>query len=251
MRITKLLLLAAAFFAFSCSDDDEPAPLEKRGISLAENDQVITVPQALLSSTDPYANMAAGWIMQANAMSAYLHFFDMPTGAQKSEAKITASNGRVKDAGDHVTYVWSDTESGYSVAFQVSEETDRYVFEIFLKIEAGAEFLKYFHAEEKKDRSEGFMKIYDIFGIYGDDASVVWINYEWTRAGNIFNLSITEHSDSFELDITIDLATNAGSVTSRMSGVKQYVLTWDGAGNGTWAQYNDEGTVIDSGAWTA
>src|SRR5690606_34246086 len=223
MRITKLLLLAAAFFAFSCSDDDEPAPLEKRGISLAENDQVITVPQALLSSTDPYANMAAGWIMQANAMSAYLHFFDMPTGAQKSEAKITASNGRVKDAGDNVTYVWSDTESGYSVAFQVSEETDRYEFEIFLKIEAGAEFLKYSHAEQRTDRTKGFMKIYDIFGIYGDDASVVWINYEWSRAGNIFNLSISEHSDCFELAITIALATNAGSVTSRMSGVTQYV----------------------------
>src|SRR5690606_36297511 len=250
MKPSKLWLRAAAIFAFSCSKDEEPS-LEKRAISLAESDQVIPAPSALLTSDDPYAQMAAGWIMQANAMSSYLYFLEMPSGAQKSEARITASNGRVKDAGDHVTYIWTDQQSGYSVAFQVSEETDSYVFEIFLKIEAGTEFLKYFHAEEKKDRSEGFMKVYDIFGIYGDDASVVWINYEWTRAGNIFSLSITEHSDSFELDITIDLATNAGSVTSRMSGVKQYVLTWDGAGNGTWAQYNDEGTVIDIGAWTA
>jgi hypothetical protein len=250
MKTSKLLLLAAAIFAFSCSKDEEPS-LEKRAISLAESDQVIPAPSALLTSDDPYAQMAAGWIMQANAMSSYLYFLEMPSGAQKSEARITASNGRVKDAGDHVTYIWTDQQSGYSVAFQVSEETDRYVFEIFLKIEAGTEFLKYFHAEEKKDRSEGFMKIYDIFGIYGDDASVVWINYEWTRAGNIFNLSITEYSESFEAAITVDLGSKTGSVTYYLEGVKKYTLTWDGAGNGTWAYYNEEGTVTESGTWTA
>lgn len=250
MKTTKLLLLAAAIFAFSCSKDEEPS-LEQKAISLAEGDQVIVAPPALLSSDDPQAQLAASWIMQANAMSSYLQYFNMPAGAQKSEAKITASNGRVKGAGDHVTYVWEDENSGQSVAFQISEESDQYVFEIFLKLEAGADFLKYFHAEEKKDRSEGFMKIYDIFGIYGDDASVVWINYEWTRAGDIFNLSITEYSESFHVDITVDQNTKAGSVTYYFDGSKEYTLTWDGAGNGTWAYYNEEGTVTESGTWTA
>lgn len=251
MKITKLLLLAVAIFAFSCSKDEEKPSLEKKAISLAEGDQVIAAPAALLSSDDPQAQLAAAWIMQANAMSSYLHYFNMPAGAQKSEAPITASNGRVKDAGDHVTYIWNDAQSGQSVAFQVSEESDRYVFEIFLKLEAGADFLKYFHAEEKKDRSNGFMKIYDIFGIYGDDASVVWINYEWSRVGSIFNLTMTEYSESFEVDITYDQNTKAGSVAYYFDGVKEYSLTWDASGNGTWAYYNEEGTITESGTWTA
>ncbi|HEX7015072.1 MAG TPA: hypothetical protein VF191_06130 [Cyclobacteriaceae bacterium] len=247
MKTTKLLLLAAAIFAFSCSKDEEPS-LEKRAISLAEGDQVITAPTALLTSDDPYAQTAAGWIMQANAMSSYLQFFNMPPGAQKSEARITASNGRVKDAGDYVTYLWTDEQTGQTVAFQVSEETDRYVFEIFLK--TGDDFLKYFHAEEKKDRSEGFMKIYDIFGIYGDDASVVWLNYEWSRVGNIFDLSITEYDEGFQVDIAVDTATKAGSVTYYFDGIKEYTMTWTGAGNGTWAYYDEEGAVTSSGTWT-
>ncbi len=250
MKVTKLLLLAAAIFAVSCSKDEEPS-LEKKAISLAENDQVIVAPAALLASDDPQAQLAAGWIMQVNAMSSYLQYFNMPAGAQKSEAPITASNGRVKDAGDHVTYVWNDAQSGQSVAFQITEESDRYVFEIFLKLDAGADFLKYFHAEEKKDRSNGFMKIYDIFGIYGDDASVVWINYEWSRSGNIFNLTMTEYSESFKVVVTFDQATKAGTVAYYFDGVKEYLLTWDGAGNGTWTYYNEEGTITESGTWTA
>lgn len=251
MKITKLLLLAVALFAFSCSGDDEKPSLDKQALSFLEDDQVITVPPALLASDDDQAQLAASWITMANAMSSYLHYFEMPAGAQKSEAKITASNGRVKDAGDHVTYVWTDEQSGQSVAYQVSEESDRYVFEIFLKLDAAAEFLKYFHAEEKKDRSEGFMKIYDIFGISGDDTSVVWLEYDWSRAGNIFNLTMKDHTDNYRIEFAIDRNTNAGSVVFYGGGVKGYELIWDGAGNGTWAYFNDEGTVVESGAWTA
>jgi hypothetical protein len=79
----------------------------------------------------------------------------------------------------------------------------------------------------------------------------VWLNYEWTRAGNIFNLSITEHSEGFKVDITVDQATRAGSVTYYFDGVKEYTLTWDDAGNGTWAYYNEEGDVTSTGTWTA
>lgn len=250
MKITKLLLLAAAISAFSCSRDEEPS-LEKKAISLAEGNQVITAPPALLESEDEQAQLAASWIMMANSMTSYLYYFDMPAGAQKSEARITASNGRVKDAGDHVTYVWTDEQSGQSVAYQVSEESDRYVFEIFLKLEPSADFLKYFHAEEKKDRSEGFMKIYDIFGISGEDASVVWLEYDWSRVGNIFNLTMKDHTDNYRIEFAIDTNTNAGSVVFYGEGVKGYELVWDGAGNGTWAYFNDEGMVVEQGTWTA
>ena len=250
MKITKLMLLAAAIFAFSCSKDEEPS-LEKKAISLAEGNQVIVAPPALLEFDDDQAQLAASWISMANAMSSYLYYFNMPSGAQRSEAKITASNGRVKDAGDHVTYIWTDNQSGYSVAYQVAEETDRYVFEIFLKLPGEADFLKYFHAEEKKDRSEGFMKIYDIFGISGDDASVVWLEYSWTRVGNIFSLTMKDHTDSYRIEFVVNTSTNAGSVVFFGDGVKGYQLSWDGAGNGTWAYYNEEGKIVEEGSWTA
>jgi hypothetical protein len=250
MKITKLLLLIAVFFAFSCSKDEEPG-LDKKAISLMEGNQIIAAPPALLASDDPQAQLAASWIVSANAMSSYLYYFNIPAGTQQSGSKITAPNGRMKDAGDYVTYIWEDENSGNSVAYQVSEESDRYVFEIFLKLEGEFDFLKYFHAEERKDRSQGSMKIYDIFGIYGDDASVVWLNYEWSRVGSLFNLTMTEYSESFVVDITIDQNTKAGSVVYYLEEQKEYELIWDGSGNGNWAYFDAEGGVTDSGTWTA
>jgi hypothetical protein len=246
-----LFLLGIALFAVSCSKDDDAKPsLEEATLSLTSNNQVITAPAAMASSEDPYAQMAAGYVGIANSMSAYLSYFNKPNGAVKSTTKITAANGRTAEAGDVIVYTWTDANSGTSIAYQISEESDRYVFEIFYKGSGQSDWLKYFQAEEKKDKSSGFMKVYDIFGITGDDASVALVDYEWTRVGDILNFTVTDYSGAIKVELVINTKTKAGSVVYTFDGVKAYSMIWESNGNGSWAFYDEQGNVSESGTWT-
>jgi hypothetical protein len=244
MKITKALLLSAALIAAACNDDDDKSSLETAKLSLSTNTTVIEAPAAMQSSENSYAQMANSWVQVANGMTQYLSYLELPEGAAKSTNRITASNARVKETGDVLVYTWTDEQSGYSVAYQVSEESDRFVWEIFLK-ESGSDWIKFFHAEEKKDRSEGFMKIYDA---YGDDPSVVIVMYEWSRSGDLLTLTLSTDTD--KIIITVNEKTGAGSVVSIENGVKTYEMTWDAQGNGSWTYY-EGGQVSDSGTWEA
>jgi hypothetical protein len=251
MKMTKFLLLAIALFAFSCSDDDEKASssLENQALSLTESSTVIVAPSAMQASDDSYAQTAVSYISMANAMSGYLSYFKIPEGSVKSSSRITAANGRAQNTGDVVVYTWHDANSGYSVGYQISEVSDSYVFEIFIILPGETAWLKYFHAEEKKDRSEGFMNIYDIFGVEGDDTSVVWLAYKWGRSGDIFTFSVSDHSGDFNFKLAVNEKTKAGNVVYYFDGVKQYEMSWNSDGSGTWAYYDAEGNLDEEGSW--
>lgn len=247
MKITKALLFSAAIALAACSDDDDKkSSLESAKFSLAAKSAVIAAPEALTESEDEHAMMANSWIQLANGMTQYLGYFELPDGAAKSSTRITASNARVKDTGDVLVYTWEDEQSGWSIAYQVSEESDRYVWEIFIK-QAGSDWLKYFHAEETKDQTAGSMKVYDI---YGDSPSTVVFSYEWLRVGDLFTLTFSDGTDDNVFIIEVNVKTGAGSVVSKENGVKTYEMTWDAQGNGTWTYYQD-GEVSDSGTWEA
>ncbi len=249
MKMTKFLLLAVAFFAFSCSSDDDEASssLENQALSLTESNNVIVAPSALQTSEDENAKMVVGYIGMANQMSSYLSYMKVPDGAVKSTTRITASNGRVDATGDVVVYVWSDTQSDYKVAYQISEAADSYVFEIFLTLPGQTGWLKYFHAEEKKDRSAGLMNIYNIFG---DNASEVILAYKWSRSGDVFTFTMTSSAADFKFVMNVNQKTKAGDVVYYLGGVKAYEMEWDAQGNGSWTWYDEEGNVEDSGTWT-
>jgi hypothetical protein len=247
MKITKALLLSAAVFAAACSDDDDKkSSLETAKLSFSENQTVIEAPAGLQNSEDTYAQIANSYIQMANGLTSYMGYMQAPQGAVKSKTRITAANGRTKETGDVLVYTWSDAQQGISIAYQISEESDKYVFEIFLK-ETGTDWLKYFHAEEKKDASAGLMKIYNI---YGDNTSDVIFQYSWERANGELTLTFTDSEDNDSVVITINETTGAGNVVSYEDGVKTYEMTWDAAGNGTWAYYED-GDVVESGSWDA
>lgn len=249
MKITKFLLLVVAVFAFSCSKDDDPG-LEEKTLSLAGSSEVVVAPTAMQASQDPQAQQAVEWIASANAMTQYLGYLKAPAGASKSSERITASNGRVKTTGDVVVYTWHDDQSDYTIGYQISEASDSYVFEVFMKYPGQTEWLKYFHAEEKKDRSAGFMKVYDIFGILDQGNSAILLTYEWTHSGDIFTFTMTDGFGGSVIELTLNEKTKAGSVIYTTDGVKEYEMSWDAAGNGSWTLYDEEGNVSDSGEWT-
>ena len=245
MKIQKLLAVGLALLAFSCSKDEEPS-LKDQKLSLSGEEQVIVAPSALLTSQDENAQTTSSYIALANGLSSYFSYFNIPSGASKSKTKITASNGRVASTGDFYVYTWTDASTGYSIAYQISEESDSYVFEFFFMMPGSSDWLKYMHMEEKKDRSSGSMKVYDIFN---SDASVVILECNWSRAGNIFNFTMNMFGDG-KIVLTYNESTKAGSVEFYSSDVIYYSSTWDAAGNGTWAYYDEEGNVADSGTWT-
>jgi hypothetical protein len=248
MKITKFLLLVVAALAFACSKDDETPALEKQTLSIAGSAEVITAPTAMQTNDNAQAQEALAVISSVNEMSQYLSMLQAPAGAAKSSDRITPSNGRVNATGDVVVYIWSDEQYG-KIGYQISETSDSYVFEIFLMANGETEWLRYFHAEEKKDRSAGFLKVYDIYGFFGEDLSGVLVSYEWNRSGDIFTFTMDANFMGYSAKLIINEKTKAGSIVYTIDGLKQYEMSWDAAGNGTWAYYDEEGTVTDQGTW--
>src|SRR5688572_4865792 len=120
MKITKAILLSAAIIASACSDDDDKkSSLESAKLSFSQEAGVIEAPAGLQASQDEHAQMANQWVQMANGMTQYLSYMEFPSGASKSNTRITASNGRAKATGDVLVYIWSDEQSGFRYAYQI------------------------------------------------------------------------------------------------------------------------------------
>lgn len=249
MKITKLLLIVVAALAFACSKDDETPALEKQTLSLAGSAEVITAPTAMQANDNYEAQKALEVISSVNEMAKYLGMLKAPAGAAKSSERITPSNGRVNATGDVVVYIWEEEQYG-KIGYQISESSDSYVFEVFVMYAGQTEWLRYFHAEEKKDRSEGFMKVYDIDGFLSEDTSALLVSYEWSRSGDIFTFTMNEYFMGYTAELIINQKTKAGSIVyTNGNGMKEYEMSWDAAGNGIWKYYDEAGTVTEQGTW--
>ena len=246
-----LLLIAFSVVAFSCSKDDDATPeksLEDVTMSLSGSSSIVTPPTAMASSDNTYAMQASGYVSLANAMSGYLQYFKPPQGAVKSSTAITTANGRAAAAQtEYLVYTWTDSQgSGLSLAYQVSEQSGKYVFEIFIKFDQGDDWMRYVYAEEAKDGSEGLMRIFG--AMYGSDD--LMLNYSWKHTGDLFEFVMSSDADAsaYEVSIKINTKTKAGSVEYVIDGALMYNMTWDAAGNGTWTYYID-GEIYESGSW--
>ncbi len=250
-----LLFLALSVVIFSCSKDEDPTPasssLETATLSLSANATVVSAPAAMRASTDDYAVMASGYVQSVNGMTNYLSMFTVPAGAVKTSAGITASNARVASTQkEYLVYTWSDANNG-TVAYQISEESGKYVFELFFKAKSASSWLRYLYAEEMKDKSAGAMKVYDIFT--GGPTTSVLVSYSWAKSGDVLNftMEVPDPDFSYKIVISVNLKTNSGSVSYYLGGVKWYDMIWDTKGNGTWSWYEEDGkTVSESGKWT-
>ncbi|ELR73913.1 hypothetical protein C900_00077 [Fulvivirga imtechensis AK7] len=231
----------------SCGgDDDDVSPadeLAQAKLSLTEDATPIEVPSAMMESTDEKAQLATSYISAANGISQYLANFQPPAGATKSSTPITASNGRMAQTQEeYLIYTWSDTE--ITVAYQISQTTDNYVFEIFFKYKDEAEFVKFIHAEESKTQRKGFMDIYDIYGGTGNE---VVFSYAWEeKADGTFHFDFESADGGFVMKLVVN-PDKSGSLKYYLSGELYYDINWDAAGNGTWTWYSDP---VESGSWT-
>jgi hypothetical protein len=247
MKMLKCLSLVAIFlFALSCSKTEDPQPLQKAALSFA-NSTPITPPSAMASSNDPNAQNATAWVGIANAMSGWTALFNAPAGSVSSSTPIIATNIGSRSAATQQTYLvytWSDPSYG-SISYQISEVGDKYTFEMFFKQVGSVTWLRLIYAEEKKDRSQGFMNIYDTSKT---TKAAVLINYSWTRNGDSLQFQISNVEDNFKIVLNVNTQTKAGDVSYYNDNKIQYKIIWDALGNGSWTAYNSDGTT-ETGTW--
>lgn len=246
MKLSHFSAILLAIVLFSCSNDD-PQPLTSKTVSIVDGDAtVVEIPAGLASNTDSYAQQVTEYIQQVNEITEFTALMKPPPGAKKS-SKITAANGRTSETTD--TYTWSD-DDGNQAAYQVTDKGDLYLFEFMIKLAGSNDWLRYIKAEERKDKSLGFLIVYDIFGFIGDDPSVELVKYEWTKSGDDFTFKMSNGIIDYYFILKTNTKTQAGSLDYFWEGVKYMSFTWDGDGNGTWVLYDEDGvTVIESGEW--
>lgn len=251
MKFNKLLILGLAFAVSfsSCKDDDESTPaqsLENAKLSFSASDTPIELPQALVSSTDTYAQQVVSYVTSINGMTTQLSQFDqIPSGATKSTTPIgrKSKSGRIE--GDYIVYTWSDGQ-GYTAAYQISETTSTYVWEFFVQYSPDTEFIKVLRAEESKLVRMGSLEVYDFSG--SSQSTEYQLKYSWNEDPDGTLYFDFYYLDIYKINAVIN-PDNSGSI-SYYDGVDLiYVLTWDATGAGTWAYYDSTGSVADSGTW--
>jgi hypothetical protein len=249
MKSTKILALVALLtVAVSCSKDDEPAPrVEDIELSFADADQIVEVPEALLNSEDPHANLAASLVMMANGLSSNLALFEAPNGATRTTNFIVPVNGRTAADKGYV-YTWTDPEYG-TVAYQVREASDKYVFEFLYKETGSDDWYRYLYAEERKDRSEGHFIIYNAWDDSEEDFGEEIMRWTWTRKGDMFTFRVIDATEGFNFKVEVNTKTKAGSVVYFNGELKEYEIVWDAQGKGTWKYFDESGEVTEEGSW--
>lgn len=243
------LLVAITLFIFSCSEEevDNNQSLEKATLSIAEKDDVVEVPSGLQTSDDPYAMQVNTWVQTANAMSQYFGYFEIPEEAEKVDDPIVPANGRANlTTEEYLVYKWTDPQSDYGVAYQVSQEVDKYIFQIFFKLPDDPNWYKYVEAEEQKDESAGSFVVYGAF----NKSSSALLEYNWTYDDGTFSFNMINNSSTFEFEMVVNEETGAGEIKYYSEGKLDSYMKWDGVGNGSWKVYNSEGELDSEGSWT-
>ena len=244
--------LGTALLLSSCSKDDEAVQpttddsqdLKEVQLSLTDDAELSTVavPEAMQQSDDSYAKMATQYVSAVNQIESFTSYFKPPTGATQSSEPITSSNARMMASKKaYLVYTW--TTGNTTIAYQLSEEGDNYVWEIFWK-EGDGDYLKYVHAEESKTVKKGFMEVYNIFQSTDD----ILYKYEWEKLES-GTLTLTSTVPQANLVYTVSVNSDGSGSVKYISQEKLlYKMEWTREGNGTWAYYSD-GEEIDNGSW--
>jgi len=208
------------------------------------------MPAGLEKVNDLHASYVQQGVQTVNELTNMLAYLKVPSNATRTTTQIVASNARAASAGDFVVYTWTDAQ-GQNIAYQASETADSFVFEIFFLYPDKTTWLKYFHAEEKKDKSTGSLALLDIAGLMSDDMKAIRIFYSWRNANDTFTFSITDKRTTSIDVFTINTKDNSGAMEEYLDNYKERKMVWDANGAGNWQEYNRDGATLDSGKWAS
>jgi hypothetical protein len=248
LKSLRLSLLSLIFIAlFACKSDDEVAPEEQDPIEALEFDAQnppIELPSAMQNSSNQYAATVNGFAASVNALTTYNGYFQVPEGAEYSTTPITGVNERTAASFRVYTWTASDGVNSLTYAYQLSEDNDDYVFEIFYKYNSDNYYKLLEGRESKGDLRVGSLSWYGL-----EENSGVIYSYTWEESSDG---SFSMVWDALGQRVTFDIAADgSGLVEVYYDNVIATKITWNAAGTeGTYITYSD-GVAVETINWTS
>jgi len=225
--LTFLLLLA---FGIACDDSTtEPEQADAELFSMKE----IEMPEGLTNSSEPEAISVRTQILVLNSIpTLYGGWFTVASGTEQL-AKVN----------DDRTYTWN--RNGVAITMKYSDSRDEIFREIFISGNYGGHThanFKFLESRQKKDRSQGYFKIFD-FSDGSETTSWVWT----TNADNVYSMVfVSDDGDQLEVNSSPD---KSGTMSQYENGVLISKTVWTAGGGGEWWKYDNQGNVTESGSW--
>lgn len=149
-RLLPLLAVLALAFAVGCSDDDDPAGPGGGGDETPAfvGPEAYEVPNSMVTSAIPDAQLAVGYATQVNLVSTYGAFLNSPA----------------KAAADGPPWVDTFTYGGFTVELTVDEDGDDWTYEARLSGTVGEESYAddlIYRARQAKTGGDGYLDFLD------------------------------------------------------------------------------------------
>jgi len=227
----KIIFAGALFLAFAftgCNKDTEEINPER--MKLIDRMENLDVPEPIKNSSNPNAQQVVEYVNSVKSVSGFFSWFDVPEDARRENTKATSE-----------VYTWS--YEGTTVWETLTETAMAYKW--LIEVNEGAGRKKLAEAEEMKDGSEGWMKIYD----YQNDEALI-MTYYWTfdAAGNcVMTLEFTDGTLKYESKINVD---ESGEVRYWMDEVLFYYFQWNTDGSGSYSMYDETGAEVMTESWS-
>lgn len=221
-------------------DDDNPNPGDQgKTPALEEKADLVSVPQAMMESSDPKAQEAVAMVGLMSSMTGYFSYFQPPEGATQVGTKST-----------NESWTWFDGE--YYWYYTYSETGSIYYWEIKIGL-SESEYYDFIVAEEAKDGQSGSIKIYyDAFYFEGGSIEDYYYEYFWevNNDGDLMiDMEYYQGEDSYFKYHGEFRNDGSGELIYYIQGTKFYEMSWDASGSGQWKMYDEQGNLIDSGSW--
>jgi hypothetical protein len=163
-------------------------------------------------------------VNSVKGVSSYFNFIQVPEDAERESNKSSLG-------GD--VYYWKYGK--FEMWETITETATKVVWTVDVDAGTGAGRVKYIEAEEMKDGSSGFMRIYNMETEVND-----WlVSYEWSfdAAGNATMLWLdSEGTFKYEVKVNID---ESGFAKMYTEGVLFYHFLWNKDGSGSYTYYFD------------
>ncbi|MEQ9466402.1 MAG: hypothetical protein RLN88_03270 [Ekhidna sp.] len=247
-KITLLITVFSLFFIVSCGSDDE-ASVDLSEVEFAFDASNPPIDQTVINnlnnSGDPNALQISSNLTSANAMTTWISLFNQTSGAEESNVPIGTCGGNAVV----YTYSYGSGDQSFTVAYQICEESNKYIFQIFFS-QNGSTPALFIYAEQSKTANEGFMEIYGSAIGVSEVETVPVITYTWEEnTDGSFLFTVSDSDGGFMISIVVN-DDNSGELSYTIDGNLYYEATWNADGTaGTYAYYDDEGNETESGNW--
>lgn len=238
-----LILMAVLMLAFAvgCSDDDDPTGPGNGGDDAPTFDgpEAYTAPASMQTSSDPYAQTAYFSTVQIGLASTYLTWFNAPPGKAAADGPPWTQEWNFNEGGDNLT-----------VSIVIDEQGDDWTWQVRFDGTMGGETYQnivVYRARQAKNGSTGMLEVFNpatgnVVSLWAWDASLTRMrSFNGTMPATEMILT-PDGSGGADLSIYTD-GFQAGD------GWESMAMSWDSAGNGSWTEYNEDGSVADSGVW--